>query len=359
MKIFSNGQQYIQYLREKQMDRVMPFDLTFELTPLCNFSCKMCYIRLDKDQIQAGGGMLSSEEWLKIAREAQNAGVYKICFTGGEIFTYPDFQRIYETVYDMGFHITLISNGYLIDEKSILWLNKRKPDYIKITIYGASNETYQQVCGVDQGFTRVTSNIRKLKQNNISVVTCMTVIEQNRNDIDKVKEWTKAEGLPFVYSKVIRKTVGNARSKPEDVRVPFVYNNDIDSLTVMHTTDYYQIKDNKPFENCRCYHNSCIIGWNGLMKGCNFINTVTVNIKNRELVDCFKELWAKLDRIRRPEKCVHCRYLRFCNPCPGALEGESGDPEMTSEYVCDLAKWSYSHLNLNPAILAGSEMCEQ
>ena len=94
------------------------------------------------------------------------------------------------------------------------------------------------------------------------------------------------------------------------------------------------------------------------MKGCNFVNTVTMNIKNQGLVDCFKELWTKLDRIRRPEKCVHCRYLRFCNPCPGALEGESGDPEQISDYVCDLAKWKYSHMNLKADILAGSEICE-
>ena len=335
MKTFTNGREYVEYLREKQAERVMPFDITFEITPLCNFRCKMCYIRLERDQVQSCGGMLSLEEWLEIAREAKDAGVYKICFTGGEVFSRSDFQRIYEAVYDMGFHITIITNGYLIDEKSILWLNQRKPDYIKITIYGASDETYQNVCEVDKGFTKVSSNIRKLREKNISVVTCMTVIEQNKNDIEKVKDWAKTEKLPFVYSKVIRKTVGKARSKPEAVRVPFVYDNDIDSLTMMHTADYYPVKDNSPFENCRCYHNSCIVGWNGMMKGCNFINTVTVNIKNQGLIDSFKELWRKLDCIRRPEKCVHCRYLRFCNPCPGALEGESGDPEQKADNLAE------------------------
>lgn len=358
MKTFSNGQEYIAYLYEKQAERVMPFSMTFELTPLCNFRCKMCYIRLDQDQVQACGGMLSTEEWFRIAREAKDAGVYRIGFTGGEVFSHPDFQRIYETIYDMGFHITMISNGYLINDKSISWLNKRKPDFIKITIYGASDETYRQVCGAERGFTKVTSNIRKLKEKNICVVTCMTVIEQNKNDIEKVKEWAKAENLPFICSKLIRKTVGNARSTPDAVRVPFVCDNDIDTREVRHDVDLYPGKDNSPFENCRCYHNSCIIGWNGIMKGCNFINTVTVDIKKQELIDCFKELWIKLDRIRRPEKCVHCRYLRFCNPCPGALEGESGDPEQISEYVCDLAKWKYSHINLKADIPAGSEMFE-
>ena len=341
-----NGEQLIRYLKEKQTERVMPFSVTFELTPMCNFRCKMCYIRLDQDQLKASGSMLPAVEWIKIAREAMNAGVYKITFTGGEVFTHPDFQTIYETVFDLGFHISIISNGYLIDENQLMWLQKRKPDFIKITLYGASDETYKKVCGIDQGFSRVTSNIRKIREKDIMVVTCMTVIEDNSEDIEKVKGWAESENLKFVYSKVIRKKNGNARSNPESVRLPFVYDSSLESTDVPHTTDLFPRRNDSPFENCIGYHNACIISWNGIVHGCNFINTITVDIKGRAFLDCFKELWAKLDMIRRPKQCVDCKYLRFCNPCPGKLEGESGDPETISEYVCNLAKWCYFNENL-------------
>ncbi len=341
-----DGLTYIEHLRKKQRERIMPFSVTFELTPLCNFRCKMCYIRLDKEQLCTAGQPLTTEKWIGIAREARDAGVYRIVFTGGEAFAYPDFRRIYETIFDMGFHITIISNGYLINESAIQWLKRRKPDFIKITLYGASDETYKKVCGIDHGFSTVTSNIRKIRENGISVVTCMTVIQDNNDDIDQVRDWVNKEGIKFVYSKVIRKKVGFARSTPEEVRVPVDIDADVETGVVKHTTDLFAAGNGSPFENCRAYHDTCIIGWDGEVKGCNFISSITVKLEDGKFLDCFKELWKKLDCIKRPEKCKECQYLRFCNPCPGKLEGESGNPEEVSKYVCDFAKWCYYNRNL-------------
>ena len=341
-----NGRQYIDYLRAKQTDRIMPFSITFELTPLCNFRCKMCYIRLEKDQLHASGKILSIDEWIGIANQAKDAGVFKIVFTGGEVFSYPHFQMLY----DMGFHISIISNGYLIDEKAALWLRKRKPDFIKITLYGASNEIYKEVCGVDDGFTKVTSNIIRLRKMGISVLTCMTVIEDNRKDVEEVRNWAESQNLQFVSSKVIRKKAGNAYSNPESARVSFDFETDVKADDIRHTIDLFPKKNNSPFENCVVYHNSCIISWNGKVKGCNFINSITSDIREGELLECFKELWAKLDTIRRPKRCMDCQYLRFCNPCPGTLEGESGNPEEPSKYVCDLAKWRFYNLNIDKSV---------
>lgn len=345
--LFDDGKAYIDYLCKKQKERIMPFGITFELTPLCNFRCPMCYIRLDKDQVGKAGTLLSADEWIEIAKQGQKAGAYKITLTGGEVFTRSDFQQIYETVYDMGFHISIISNGYLINEKAVAWLSRRKPDFIKITLYGASNETYQKVCGVSNGFTTVTSNIQRLMDNGISVVTCMTVIEDNNDDIDQVKKWAKERKIKLVVSKVIRKYVSNPRINPEAVRVPVTVDDKFETRDIRHTTDLYGTDNGGPFENCIGYHSSMIIGWDGLALGCNFIKSVKVDIRNRNLVECFKELWARLDGLKRPKECTKCKYLHFCNPCPGKLEGESGDPEKISKYVCDHAKWCYYNINID------------
>ena len=346
------SRELIDYLAEKQKDRIMPFAIVFELTPLCNFRCRMCYIRLDKDQLNTSGEMLRTEEWLRIAEQARDAGVYKITFTGGEVFGHKDFRTIYETVYDMGFHISIISNGFLIDDAASDWLSKRKPDFIKITVYGADDNTYKKVCGIENGFNTVSLNIRRLRAKGISVVTCMTVIEDNSRDVEQVKNWAAGENIKLICSKVIRKKIGNARTNPETVRLPVVNQSFLEEKEIRHVADLYPAGNNSPFENCIGYHNSCIIGWNGLVKGCNFINTITTDIRDRDFVECFKELWKRLDDIKRPEKCTNCMYLRFCNPCPGKLEGESGNPEEVSEYVCDLAKWAYYNINLDKAIIS-------
>ena len=48
-----------------------PLGGTIELLPLCNMSCKMCYIHQSKEQMNKTGTMLSCDQWLRIADEAK------------------------------------------------------------------------------------------------------------------------------------------------------------------------------------------------------------------------------------------------------------------------------------------------
>ena len=44
-------QQVRNYLEFKARDRNHPISGSFELTPLCNLDCKMCYVHLHKEQM--------------------------------------------------------------------------------------------------------------------------------------------------------------------------------------------------------------------------------------------------------------------------------------------------------------------
>ena len=39
------------FLRDKADRNLIPINGTFELLPMCNMDCKMCYIRLDKKEV--------------------------------------------------------------------------------------------------------------------------------------------------------------------------------------------------------------------------------------------------------------------------------------------------------------------
>lgn len=55
---------------EKAYEDAIPISGTFELTPRCNFNCRMCYVHLPESEIHKHGRELSAGEWLRIAREA-------------------------------------------------------------------------------------------------------------------------------------------------------------------------------------------------------------------------------------------------------------------------------------------------
>ena len=107
---------YMGNLTQWAKSNCVPLSGTFELTPFCNFQCVMCYVRLTKEQAEQQGKMLRAADWIAIAKQAKEMGMLNLCLTGGEPFIHPDFWEIYSELNKMGFLITLLSNGYLIDE---------------------------------------------------------------------------------------------------------------------------------------------------------------------------------------------------------------------------------------------------
>ena len=64
------------YLFAKASKKRVPLSCAFEITPLCNMSCKMCYVKLDKKQMDSIGKQVTVDEWLEFAKQAKEMGVY-------------------------------------------------------------------------------------------------------------------------------------------------------------------------------------------------------------------------------------------------------------------------------------------
>ena len=59
------------YLDLKARKAGFPIGGSFELTPLCNLDCKMCYVHLTPQQLQTQkNGILSGAQWIEIIRQA-------------------------------------------------------------------------------------------------------------------------------------------------------------------------------------------------------------------------------------------------------------------------------------------------
>ena len=125
---------------EKAFADAIPISGTFELTPRCNFSCRMCYVHLKPEQIPQYGRELTAKEWIRIAQEAKEAGTTWLCVTGGEPLMHPEFETIWKELSQMGFFITLQTNASLIQGKMAKLLEEYPPRGVKITLYGSNDE---------------------------------------------------------------------------------------------------------------------------------------------------------------------------------------------------------------------------
>lgn len=144
---------YKDYLYSKAARQRIPLGGTFELSPVCNFSCHMCYVRKTKAELaRLGKREITADEWIRMGKECRDAGMLYLLLTGGEPFLYPEFRRLYEALHEMGLLLILNTNGTLIDEETVGWLKDRAPSRVNVTLYGASRETYGRVCQNSDGF---------------------------------------------------------------------------------------------------------------------------------------------------------------------------------------------------------------
>ena len=64
-----------QIMMTKARQNKIPLNGSIELLPLCNMNCDMCYVRMDREEVEKQGGLRSAKEWLEIGRQMRDAGV--------------------------------------------------------------------------------------------------------------------------------------------------------------------------------------------------------------------------------------------------------------------------------------------
>lgn len=328
------------YLEQQAYIDKIPLHGTFELTARCNFNCKMCYVHLNEQQIKSIGRELTNEEWLDIARQAKDAGMLYLTLTGGEVFARPGFRELYEKLSEMGFLIYILSNGYLIDEKVIEWLGDRPPSAIRFTLYGASNDTYYSVCGIKDGFDRVSHAIDLVKQAGIPFYMVSTLVKENINDLPAMYAFAKNKKVAISFTQTVLKSVRGATQNAELHRL----NRDIGHKEILERMisegrDRLYPPFNHALDSCGRYRKGFWLTWNGNLQLCGFMSKPAIPmIGGIRFNEAWHQLLKDLEQIQKPDKCNNCKYEGFCMKCPGVLAAEFGNYSYVSDYFCADAK---------------------
>ena len=142
----------------KAREKGIPVSGEFELTPLCNFNCKMCYVHLDTDQLN-GRTILSVDAWKDLMYQAWQAGMITATLTGGECLAYPGFSDLFIYLQSLGCQVSVLTNGFLLNEERIKFFRDHRPSSIQVTLYGCNDDVYEHVTGM-RAFNTVVSNIK-------------------------------------------------------------------------------------------------------------------------------------------------------------------------------------------------------
>ena len=338
-------ERYREIQRQRARAEGIPLMGTFELTPLCNFRCRMCYVRLTPEQVAEGGGLHPAEEWLDVARQAQEMGLYRVTLTGGEPLTRPDFREIYEELADMGLLMGILSNASLINDEVIDLFRRRPPTSMRFTLYGTNNETYERLCGVPGGFDLVMRSLRRLSDAGIGYSLAFTETTENIGELDEAQRVAESLGVGIAATTSVVNAVRGATNESDELRVPLEERPDFceyDSEGSVPEGAEERLGPEDAFSMCGPYRNGFFLQWNGDLEVCSFMSWCRARPFEVGFRAAWGELLQKLAAIRVPKKCQSCELHSFCSACPGVRYAETGRPDGIPSYLCDNAtKWHH------------------
>jgi len=104
----------------------------------CNFTCKHCAI--EKLKGKPGGTLITIKDVARIGNELDDLGIASICVSGGEPIMFPDLPDVIEALDPRRFHIGMDTNGWLLTQEKIRYIQSLGIDRIQLSMDNLHND---------------------------------------------------------------------------------------------------------------------------------------------------------------------------------------------------------------------------
>ncbi len=326
--------------------KAIPLSGAFELTSRCPLDCKMCYVHKKENDCEAIKHEKSTQWWLNLAEEAKNAGVFMLLLTGGEPLLRRDFEEIYLAIKKMGVLVSVNTNGLLIDDKKVKFFADNPPQKLNVTLYGASAETYRELCGNGDAYEKVIGAITALKQAGVNVKLNFTATQYNKHDAAEIFEFARRLKIPvqtvsYMFPPVRAGGVADRMAPEEAARVQFecrLFDRGAEKFRKHLEAKANLARNAGDSENggeqipCRAGRSTFWVTWDGKMSPCGMMTEPAFEING------FNEAWASIKKAREgiylPAECQNCELRNYCDMCAAVAFAETGSFGGVPEYVC-------------------------
>ncbi|WP_439686582.1 heme d1 biosynthesis radical SAM protein NirJ [Cupriavidus oxalaticus] len=180
----------------------------------CNLNCRHCYATSADTDFK---GELDTAEALRVLAQLRDARVPALILSGGEPLLRPDLYDIAAHARALGFHLSLSSNGTLLDAGHAARLAAAGFDYVGVSLDGLP-ATHDRFRRSDGAFAQALAGLRVARAAGLRVGVRMTLTEANAAQLPDVVALTEREGIDKFYLSHFN-YAGRARShRAEDAR---------------------------------------------------------------------------------------------------------------------------------------------
>lgn len=309
--------------------RGIPIKGTFELTPLCNLNCKMCYVHLSQEQLShQEKKQLTGSQWIQIMQQAIDCGMMYALLTGGEALLHPDFEKIYLFLLNRGIQVSVNTNGLLLDEKRIAFFQKYRPREIHITLYGANDDVYEAVTG-RRAFNRVIQAIRQAKEAGLALLVNVTPnrympVEDALSLIQLISSMGVRYGINSNLS-IPREETGRAEDRHDMSldeyiqlykRVKLLQDEQIRPVCEEEIPlPGGNVRDELKGFRCGGGRSSFSIVWHGAMQPCLTVTDLRADALSMPVAQAWQQVNEAVRNYPIPRECSGCAFERLCPVC--------------------------------------------
>lgn len=345
---------FSEHMHTKSSLERIPLNGSFEVTMRCNVRCQHCYLPMSQ---RAGSGRdeLSLDEIKRILDEVAEAGTLWLLLTGGEPFLRKDFLEIYNYTKRKGFITSIFTNGTLLTPAIADHLAEWRPFGIEISLYGATQETYEQVTGIPGSFARCLQGIELLLERNLPLQLKSVLMTLNQHEMTMMKEFSESLGLEFRFDPVINAGIDGDphptqfRLAPEKI---LVFEADDPGRSKNWPEAFEEYKNleitSRQMYTCGAGRNTFHIDAYGNLSMCMTARTPSFDLRQGSFKQGWDGFMQNMLALEFSQKyaCSSCELQLVCAQCPAMGLTEFGDPEARVPFICQLAHLRNDIFNL-------------
>ena len=327
-----------------------PLALIAELTHRCPLHCVYCSNPLE---LGRRDGELTTEVWSRVFREAAEAGVLQVDFTGGEPLARTDIVELIRAARGSGLYVNLITSGLPLDEVRLDQLVHAGLDHFQLSFQGAREESANEISGT-KAHAHKLRVLDWLKTSRLALTLNFVIHRRNIDQLDEMLELgesSSASRIEFANVQYYGWAFAN-RENLLPTRAQLDRSVEILRPAADRLRGKIQIEFVVPDYYAK-YPKACMGGWgqkfmlvapNGDALPCHAARIIPGlhfdNLKNKSLL----EIWEKSEAFQKfrgeewmPEPCKSCdRRARDFGGCRCQALLLTGDAEATDP-VCFLA----------------------
>ena len=299
----------------------------WELTSRCNLRCVHCYVvKPGETGFVAPAAELDTGEVVAILDQLAAENVLNIAFSGGEVFTRPDFLEIARRARVRRFAIRILTNGTLITPQVADQVAALYPVSVEVSIHGARANVHDGITQVPGSFDRATFALRLLAERGVRTVVKTPLIRENFGELDDIRALAKELGAAFRHGAIIT-------PRDDGCLSPLVHRLSDEELLGVFRREMAADWEPRSADDgrfCLCGLNLACIDPYGQVYPCVQLRIPAGSLCQRPLWEIWRESLVlqgvrKLGLAGCLPACSTCEIERFCTRCHGLALMEDGD----------------------------------